>query len=374
MGALGLGLVGCGGSESSPTPTPVVRTGSPVAIVPEFDDPTRWANRVLRIAAWGGEVQAALRTSVWEPFAAATGCRIQEVSADYAQLSSTVGGGRPYADLMVVDEIWAETAGPSGVVETVSNDDLDRSRFGRIAATDVAIPAYAYALVNAYRRDAVVQTGIPENWADWWDVNRYDGRRCLPRNAFGSLEFALLADGVRRDELYPLDVTRAVESLARISAQIADLWWETGLEPVAWMASDRVDLSVAWHYRVVAGQMDGRSIDFQWNQGLLVSDCWVVAQGSPARDVAVDFLRYATMPAVQAAFARAIPLGPVTPDSFNMIEPRVARSLPTSPAAIDQLIRPDRAWWAANRASADDQFACLLPDSPCGQPIPTGTA
>jgi putative spermidine/putrescine transport system substrate-binding protein len=343
-------------------------------VVPEFNDPTRWANRVLRIAGWGGEVQTALRTAIWEPFAAATGCRIQEVSADYAQLTASVGGGRPYADVLIVDEVWAETGAQSGAVETLTNDDIDRDRFGSIAATEVAIPAYAYALVSAYRRDVVEQAGIPENWAAWWNVNRYDGHRCLPRNPFGIFEFALLADGVGQDELYPLDTTRAIENLTRISSQVADLWWESGLEPVVWMASDRADLSVAWHYRVVAGQLDGRSIDFQWNDGLLVSDCWVVAKSSPARDVAIDFLRYASTPAVQAVLARTVPLGPVTPDAFDVIEPRFARTLPTAPDTIGQLIRPDRAWWAANRTLADELIACLLPNNVCSQPAPTGTA
>jgi putative spermidine/putrescine transport system substrate-binding protein len=370
---MALGLVGCGGDDDEATPTPMVRSGSPVAIVPEFNDPNRWAGRVLRVAAWGGEVQTALRTSIWNPFAAATGCRIQEVGADYAQLASSVAGGRPYADVLIVDEVWAETAAQSGAVETLSHDDLDRDRFGQIAATEIAIPAYAYAMVNAFRRDAVEQAGAPENWADWWDVSKYDGRRSLPRNAFGSFEFALLADGVGRDELYPIDEARAVESLKRISSQIVDLWWESGLEPIAWMSSDRLDLSAAWHYRVVAGQLDGRAIDFQWNQGLLVADCWVVAKGSPARDVAVDFLRYATTPAVQAALARSIPLGPVTPKAFEEIEPRIAKSLPTAPDAIDKLIRPDRAWWAANRAAANEQFACLLPDNSCAQPAASST-
>jgi putative spermidine/putrescine transport system substrate-binding protein len=162
--------------------------------------------------------------------------------------------------------------------------------------------------------------------------------------------------------------------LKRINNQIVDLWWETGLEPIAWMSSDRLDLAAAWHYRVVAGQLDGRSIDFQWNQGLLVADCWVVAKDSSARDVAVDFLRYATTPAVQAALARSIPLGPVTPAAFDLIEPRTAKTLPTAPNTINQLIRPDRAWWAENRTVANDLFACLLPDSSCAKPTASSTA
>jgi putative spermidine/putrescine transport system substrate-binding protein len=366
-------LVGCRGDDKEPTPTPIVPAGSPVVVLPNYGDPTRWAGRVLRVAAWGGEVQAALRTAIWQPFATATGCTVQEMTTDYAQLAASVGSGQPYADVLVADEVWAETAPNDGVVEAIGGDEVDRGRFGPLEATESAIPAYAYALVNAFRRDAVDKSGRPENWTDWWDTSRYEGGRTLPRSAFGSFEFALLADGVEADKLYPLDGARAVESLKRISGKVVDLWWDSGLEPVAWLSNERADFAAAWHYRVIAGQQDGRAIDLQWNQGLLVADTWVIAKGSPVRDVAIDFVNYATTPEVQAALAAAIPLGPVTPASFDHLDPKVAKALPTAPDTVKQLIRQDRAWWAANKAEANEQFNCWLLGGPCLQPAPTGT-
>jgi putative spermidine/putrescine transport system substrate-binding protein len=368
------GLVGCGGDGNKPTPTSIAISGTPVVVVPNYTDPTRWTGRVLRVAAWGGEVQTALRTSVWQPFATATGCTVQEVTTDYAQLAASVSNGEPYADVLIVDEVWAATATNREVVETIGSDDVERDRFGAAAATDVAIPAYAYALVDAFRRDAVAQNGRPENWTDWWDLNRYDGARSLPRDAFGSFEFALLADGVEAEKLYPLDGARAVESLKRISGKIVDLWWDSGLEPIAWLSNERADFAAAWHYRVIAGQQDGRAIDLQWNQGLLVADTWTIAKGTPVRDVAIDFLNYATAPEVQAVLARAIPLGPVTPGSFDLLDPKIARSLPTAPDTVKRLIRPDVAWWAAHKSEANEQFNCWLLGGPCLQPAPTGTA
>jgi putative spermidine/putrescine transport system substrate-binding protein len=367
-------VAGCRGDKPESTPTPVLPIGSPVAAVPGFDDPTRWAGRVLRVAAWGGEVQAALRSSVWQPFASATGCTVHEVTTDYAELASSVAAGQPYADVLIVDEVWAETAPGEGVVAAIGPDEIARDRFGTIAATETAVPAYAYALVDAFRRDAVEQGGEPESWTDWWDVGRYGGLRTLPRNAFGSFEFALLADGVEPDKLYPLDGARAVESLRRISGKIVDLWWDSGLEPVAWLSNERADFAAAWHYRVIAGQQDGRAIGLTWNQGLLVADSWVIAKGSPARDVAVHLLDYATTPEVQAAMARTIPLGPVTPRSFDLLDPKTAKSLPTAPEAVERLIRQDRVWWAANKSEANEQFNCWLLGGPCLQPTPAGTA
>ena len=368
-------MAGCGGDDDEPTPTPtqIGTLGSPIAAIPEFDDPTRWTGRVLRVAAWGGEVQAALRNTVWQPFATATGCTVQEVTTDYAQLTASVEQGRPYADVLLVDETWTETAATTGVVESIGTNEIDRERFGPVAATETAIPAYAYALVNAFRREAVEQAGAPDDWADWWDRDRYAGRRTLPRQAFGNFEFALLADGVKPENLYPLDGARAVESLKRISGKIVDLWWDSGLEPVAWLSQERADFAAAWHYRVIAGQMDGRAIDLQWNQGLLVADAWVIAKGSPTRDVAVDFLAYATAPEVQAALARTVPLGPIAPRAFDLLDPRVTKNLPTAPEIVHRLVRQDRVWWAANKVEANEQFNCWLLGSQCLQPTTTAT-
>src|SRR5262245_6531920 len=83
-------IAGCRGDDAEPTPTVVIPSGSPVAVVPSFDDPTRWAGRTLRVAAWGSEVQAALSSTIWQPFARATGCTVQEMATDYAQLASSV--------------------------------------------------------------------------------------------------------------------------------------------------------------------------------------------------------------------------------------------------------------------------------------------
>ena len=90
-------------------------------------------------------------------------------------------------------------------------------------------------------------------------------------------------------------------------------------------------------------------------------------------DVALDFLAYATTPEAQAALARAIPLGPVTPGAFQFLDPKVTKNLPTAPDAVEQLIRRDRAWWAANKTEANERFNCWLLGGPCLQPTPTGT-
>ena len=358
-------LSGCGGGPA-PRPTTAPAPGTVIGPVPGFDDPQRWAGRTLQVGAWGGEVQTALRDGVWRPFAAATGCVVEEVTTDYGRLNAAIAAGRPFADVLLVDALWAETAPALGYVQPLGLGALAPSAVEAFGGGEAAAPAFAYALVSAYRRDAVAGDAPPQTWAEWWDAQRYPGRRALARDPFGTFEFALLADGVPPDELYPLDGRRAIEALKEISGKIVERWWDSGAEPVHWLGSERADLASSWHYRVTAGQRDGLAVDLVWNQGLVITDHWVVPVGAREPEMALDFVRYALTPQAQARLARQVPLGPINPAAFELLDPAVGATLPTTPTNLPQLLRPDFAWWAANRGEAVQRFNAWLLGTPGG--------
>ncbi len=60
-------------------------------------------------------------------------------------------------------------------------------------------------------------------------MTAFPGPRTLADQKAGGaeLEFALLADGVPKDKLYPIDVQRALKSLDRIKKNVVK-WWDTG--------------------------------------------------------------------------------------------------------------------------------------------------
>ncbi|MDP9358801.1 MAG: extracellular solute-binding protein [Chloroflexota bacterium] len=346
---------GCGGTSSDRqalVPT-VVQVGTPPAAVPGFDEPGRWAGRTLRVGAWGGEVQAALRLMVWEPFARLTGCVIREVVTDYGALDRSLQGGDPYADVLVVDSMRVSPLAAQGAIQAgPANAALG---VDLVPPLDGSVPAYAYGMVSAYRRETGDPDEAPESWEAWWDRDRFPGNRTLYKGPFGTFEFALMADGVAPDQLYPLDSERAIESLKRISGRIVNRWWESGVQPVTWLSRGQADFGSAWHYRVLAGQADGEPVGLVWDQGLLVADHWVVPAGA-AVDLATDFLRFASTPEVQAALAQQVGLGPVVSGAFDHLDPLFVSTLPTAPENIGKLVRQDVAWWTANNVEANQQF------------------
>ena len=359
--AAGGGVLAAGGCgrRSAPKPTAIAvaspGAGTPVPVVAGFEDPRRWAGRRVRVGAWGGEVQDALRAAVWQPFAAATGAEVVEVATDYAQLAASLDAGAPYADALVADAVWAHGALDGGQVQALAAETIAAAPRRPIAPSDHALPAYAYALVGAYRWDHLA-AGPPQSWAEWWDGVRYPEPRALFKGALGTFEFALLADGVEPTSLYPLDNDRAIESLRRISGKIVDRWWESGQRPVGWLASERAQLVSAWHHRVVAGMDDGQPIDVVWNEGLLVADRWVIPAGAENADVANDLLRYAVSAPIQAALAGQVPLGPIAPEAFETLADEVAVRLPTAPDNLSRLVHQDVAWWATNGLEAEQRF------------------
>lgn len=328
----------------------------PAGPVPGFDDPHRWAGKTLRLGAWGGDVQDALRDAVWQPFADATGCAIEEVISDYGRLTDAVADGRSFADVILVDPFWAESASAQRLAQPLALGDDGAAAMGSFGGNESSVPAFAYALVGAYRRESIGADEPPRRWTDWWNVDRFPGPRALAREPFGTFEFALLADGVAPDHLYPLDIPRAIDGLKEISRRIVDRWWDSGLQPIAWLGTGRADLASSWHYRVRAGQLDGLGVDLEWAEGLVVADRWMVPVGAAEPEVATDFVRYALTPEVQAALARRIPLGPVVPDAIALLDGTVAATLPTAPSNLGRLIRPDLAWWVAHRGEATQRF------------------
>jgi putative spermidine/putrescine transport system substrate-binding protein len=366
LGAAGGGallLAGCGDSVGKPSagePTLIVPAGTPGIDVAGFSDPVRWQGQTLKIATFGGDVRKALRSAVLTPFSAATGCTVAEDETDYAMLAESQQRGGAYADVLLVDSVWAAGNEAAYALDVIPSEAVDRARFAPIAATNTMIPAYAYALVSAFRYDAVLRIGNPESWQEWWDTQRFSGARALPRGAFGNFEYALMASGVPPNQLYPLDGAAAIESLKKISGEIIDRWWDSAEQPTAWLSSAKTAFTPAWNFRVVSDPEERLQFDMTWSQGLLLYDAWVMPKGAEHADIASDFIRFATSAEPQASLASTLDLGPVVPDALDQVDAERLTFLPTSDQNLSQLVTLDTTWWAANQVVANERFNSWL--------------
>ena len=86
-----------------------------------------------------------------------------------------------------------------GLLEKLDRDAARVDRLPPNVIGDYGILGYSLGTNIVYRTDKFPNGG-PQSWADFWDVKKFPGPRCLFDRSFTCLAFALLADGVPTDK------------------------------------------------------------------------------------------------------------------------------------------------------------------------------
>ncbi len=357
--AAGLVVASCG-KESVTVPTPTVLadpTPTPVLVeaVPGYDDPTRWEGQTLMVTSWGGEYQEAQGRAFFEPFERLTGASISIDPTDLTELRAQVEAGEVIWDIC---DIFSEDVLPLanlGLIQNIDYHGIDTTDLFPEAVTENGLSSSFYSTVMAYRADTWVDQPPPSGWRDFWDLERYPGKRGLHRDPQTTLEFALLADGVRLSDLYPLDIERAIRSLDRIRPYLL-LWWEQGAQPTQMVTSGDIDMVSVWNSRIDRISTEEAPVLIQWNGGAISGDSWVIPSGAPNAEMALDFMNFVTRPEPCAAFSSLVPFGPVNRRTFDLLPEELLANLPTSPELKPQQFAVDHEWWFANREAVEMRF------------------
>jgi putative spermidine/putrescine transport system substrate-binding protein len=173
------------------------------------------------------------------------------------------------------------------------------------------------------------------------------------------LEFALLADGVPKDKLYPIDLDRAFKSLDRVRPSIRK-FWDTGALSAQMLADKEVVLGSIWNGRLQAIADKGAPVAIEWNEAALQTQFWGVLKGGKNGENAQRFLDFACQPQVQANHARLIPYGPTNRQAFKNIAADQAARLPSSPEHKQKAFLHSGTWWAENRSKVSERWSQWL--------------
>ena len=84
--------------------------------------------------------------------------------------------------------------------------------------------------------------------ADFFDVEKFPGKRSLYKWGAGMWEAALLADGVAPDKLYPLDLERAHDKIAAFKDNIVS-YWGGGAESQSVLMNGEASMAMIWSTR-----------------------------------------------------------------------------------------------------------------------------
>src|SRR5271170_6624737 len=110
-----------------------------------------------------------------------------------------------------------------------------------------------------------------------------------------NLEFALIADGVPMDKLFPLDIDRAFKSMSRLKPFIKK-FWDTGALSAQMMADKDVVLGSIWNGRLQAIAQKGAPLAIEWNQHMLQIQGYGIFKAGPNAKNAQLFVDFAMGP------------------------------------------------------------------------------
>lgn len=304
----------------------------------------------LVVATGGGKLDEAYKASVFKAFTEKTGINIVTTANTPAKLKAMVEQKAVEWDLMQGPAEDFIVHGRNGLFEPIDYNVVSKAGLIEGAAYEHFLLTDVAAYHIAWNTRTVKGTG-PQTWADVW---ANPGRIGLWKRPFQTLEVALLADGVPIDKVYPLDMERGLKSLEKIKSKLA--WWNTGAQGGQFFIDGEVDVGAIWNGRVHQPKLDGAPVDFHFNQAIFVNDAWAVPKGAKNIKWSMELMALKLTPAVQAAYSKVIPYGPVNRDALKLLDAKTLAALPSSEENFKKGRLLDLAYWAANGPQAVERF------------------
>lgn len=359
---------------AEPTPTPEVTQAPPVPTqepisspVPGYLDPQRWAGRSLVVTSPAlGDTLEAIQEAFLDAFAAATGASVrhQELGRDgIASLASQVEAGEVVWDVALIPTEDVLPIAQQSLLTAIDYNVVDKTALYPELSMQHGVGARLYSTAMVYPSQAEEP---PSGWEDFWNLDLFSGTRALRRSPVGTLEFALLADGVPIDTLYPLDTARAFASLDRI--RDATQFYEDGKSPVEFVRTGQAGLASAWSVRTALADVQSL-VSTQWNGGMLQADSWVLPKGAPNADVAMSFVNFATRAVPTANYSRLENFGPVNAGALDLLRADIAAAAPNGPGNMDGQFFQNWGFWSDQIEPLTEQFENWLLN-PLGSPTP----
>lgn len=308
----------------------------------------RAADNVLYVNTWGGPWQEAAMANLIEPFQQETGIEVRTVSpVSFAKLAQQVQTGVYEFDVTTLGGGDLLRANAAGILETI-----EAPYDGGLYENGVA--SHAFATLIGYRKDKYPDAA-PQNWADFWNVDKFPGGRSLQRYPARILPIALLADGVAKEDLYPLDIDRAFASLDKIKPHIR-VWWTAGAQAAQILRDGEVDMIGIWHGNYYQAADEGAPVGMTWNQAEIERAYWVVAKGTPNLENAKKFVAFATSPKPLAGFVSQANYGALNPAANEFVSAEKSKRMPTSPENYPLTFEQDMANFGADQAEVAERF------------------
>lgn len=315
--------------------------------------PTRsaHANSKIVVCNWGGDAIKHQPTVWGKPFEKETGIKVEfdGTGPSFGKIRTMVESRNVVWDVCDANLAAAHSLGKRGYLEPIDYSIVDRSKVRPGFSSEFGISHFIYSFVLAYDKKAFGDRP-PQTWADFWNTKDFPGTRILPDRTLATLEAALMADGVPADadKLYPLDEKRALDKIAAIKDDA--IFWKTGAESQQLLRQGEATMGLVWHTRATVMRREpNSSIDFTWNQGILIPAGWLVPKGNPAGRKVFNFIASTQSPESQIELLKLMGNGPANPAANVLVPEALRKDNPTDEENFSQQVVANATWHGENQ-------------------------
>lgn len=318
---------------------------------------TRATAADITFSGSGGVVAKYTKQVYNEPFTKETGIKIKRVGAEakrMVQLEAMVKAGKVIWDAMEVSASDYPIGVRKGLFEEIDYSKVDpENKLPAAARKKYGVGYAAWSQILAVRTDKLPAGKQMQTWADFWNVEEFPGPRALRGRPQDNLEFALLADGAEKQDLYKIlgtkeGVDRAFKKLDEIKPHIVT-WWKSGAQSVQLLSDGEIHYGTSYNGRITKIAKSGVPTEIVWEGGALHLSFVSVPKGSKHIEEAFMFAKYRTLdPKRMRDYITHLPYPGFAPGLYDGLDPKVAMTLPTSEANIKAQFSADEVFWSEN--------------------------
>lgn len=304
---------------------------------------------------FGGTQLELTKELVIAPFEKETGAKVVIDDSCCSRIEAAIAAGQFLGDVVVgLDRGGMLNRDSLG--QFVHDPRLEK--IARDAGTKDPYPSQSMLILHSY---SSVIAGSPEveqmpaNWAEFWDVKEFPGTRGVNKiTPAVALEAALLADGVKSEDLYPLDVDRAFRKMDELRDTGQLVFFTSGADQINKLGTSEVDYGIT--NRAFLAKQDGIEIKFDYADGFVTGNGGAILKGARNIDGAVAFLEYHYRPEVLALFAERTGMAPAFEASTKQIGSDLMSMMPTAPGNIEKQHQLNDEFWKEHRKEIFDRW------------------
>ena len=332
----------------------------------------------VTVMSWGGAYTVSQVEAYHKPFTAETGIKVVSVDADNpaTPIKAMVEAGNVTVDVADVEYADSIRLCDEGLLEEIDPSILPPAPDGTPATedflpgalTDCAVASIVFSTVYAY--DTTKFPEGPTTMADFFDLEKFPGKRGMRKGAKANLEMALMADGVPADEVYALlETDEGVAQAFAMLDKIKDdtVWWEAGAQPPQLLADGEVAMTTAYNGRIFAAQVaEGKPFQIVWDGQVYEYDLFVIPKGAPNLENALEFIKFATDTQRLADQAKWISYGPARKSSGALVglyqdgKTEMAPHMPTSAENLTNALASSYEFWVDRDSELNERFNAWL--------------